>query len=377
MKNAIRQAAMFCCLALLTAPVGPAWAEGVVDDLGESPQRPTVQDRSAIDIERSARSVPKRLLEKRRNSLFQGLPLIPEAFAQTERVDRSDVPPSHDVSPSHVFQATLDLISEIHLLRDAMGVADFPGEAEAQEDRAPVHAYAKSLEVMKKVSRFQRKLGIRPGRVGQIPVKNIVPKDVLSSVQATIGQLRRVKKQLVIGDKIQPAPFEGAKTPSMVYKNLGDASLMLDGLVGRPITPNDVFGNVLEVLGEMELIATKLKVALGLDPPRVEGRKRPKDVAQQVLRATYKVINLQTRLGMDASGVPTITLVRITPAEVYEVTNILLAEMVRIKTHLNVRLPRSPRADPRNKTPTDVFARVLLVIDNLDLLAKAAAANPG
>lgn len=288
------------------------------------------------------------------------------AFAQSLPTGRSDV------SPSHVYQATLDMISEIEILREAMGVADYPGEAEPQEDRAPVHVYAKSLEVMKKVARFQRRLGMPPGRVGQIPVKQIIPKDVLGSVTAITEQLRRVKRQLVIGDKIQPASFEGAKTPSMVYKNLGDASFLIDGLVGRPLTPNDVFANVVEIQDEMELIAAKLKVALALEPPIVEGRKRPKDVAQQVLRATYKVINLQTRLGMDASGVPNLTLVRVTPAEVYEATNILLAEFVRIKTHLNVTLPRSPRPEPRNKKPNDVFAQVLLMIGNLDRLAKAA-----
>ena len=278
-----------------------------------------------------------------------------------------------DITPSHVFQATLDLISEIEILREAMGVADYPSEAEPQEDRAPIHVYAKSLEVMKKVSRVQKRLGMNPATVGQIPVKNIVPNDVLASVKAIIEQLYRVKKQLVVGQKIQSAPFVGGKTPSLVYKNLGDASFLLDGLVGRPLTPNDVYGNVVSIHDEMELIAAKLKVALKLRPPVVEGRKRPKDVAQQVLRATFKVINLQTRLGMDASGVPNLTLVRVTPAEVFEATTVLLAEMVRIKTHLNIKLPRTIRSDPRNKRPTDVFGQVLLLIENLDVLANAAA----
>ena len=90
------------------------------------------------------------------------------------------------------------------------------------------------------------------------------------------------------------------------------------------------------------------------------------------MRATFKTINLQTRLGMDASGVPQITLVRVSPAEVYEATNILLAEMVRIKAHLDIQLPRAEQAPSRNKKPKDVFAQVLLLIRNLDTLARAA-----
>ena len=276
------------------------------------------------------------------------------------------------ITPSHVYQATQNLIAEIHVLRDAMGIVDYPPEAEPQDDRAPVHVYAKTLEVMKKISRAQRRLGMDPGKVGQIPVKEIVPGDVLASVETLVWEVRRTKAQLVIEDEIAPTPFEGGKTPSTVYKALGDASFLLDGLVGRPIAPTDVFSNVIQIQEEMELIAAKLKVALELNPPVVEGRKRPQDVAQQVLRATYKTINLETRLGMDASGVPNLTLVRVTPAEVYEATNVLLAEMVRIKTHLGINLPREATVDARNKNPTHVFAQVLLVIRNLDILAKAA-----
>ena len=277
-----------------------------------------------------------------------------------------------DVTPSHVYQVTSDLISEIEILREAMGVTVYPVEAELQEDRAPVHVYSKTLEVMEKISAAQRRLGIDPVKVGQIPVKSIIPGDVYRSVQTSLAEVRRIKEQLVIEDQIRRAPLEGGKTPTYVYKHLGDASYLLDGLVGHPVDPNDVYNHIVFLHDEMELIAAKLKVALELDPPVIDQRKRMKEVAQQVLRATFKIINLQTRLGMDASGVPQITLVRVSPAEVYEATNILLAEMVRIKAHLDIPLPRQEHALSRNKRPRDVFSQVLLLIRNLDILAKAA-----
>ena len=291
---------------------------------------------------------------------------------QTQGRQRPREEDGKEVTLSHVYQATLDLIAEIEILRQATGVADNPGEADLREDRAPIHAYSKSLEVMEKTARIQRRLGMIPVEVGQIPVKNITPQDVYRNVQAIIEELHRVKRQLVIKDEIQPAPFAGGKTPSLLYKNLGDASLLLDGLVGRPTTSNDVYVHVLQVHDEMELIAAKLGVVLESDPPIVEGRKEPKEVAQQILRATYKVINLQSRLGMDASGVPNSTLVQVTPAEVFDSTNILLAEMVRVRVHLNIRLPRAERRESRNKQSKDAFAQVLLVIKNLDALTKAA-----
>ena len=287
----------------------------------------------------------------------------------------SALPPAasaQDATPSHIYQATSDLISEIEILRDAMGVTVYPVEAEPAEDRSPIHIYAKSLEVLEKVSAAQKRMGMAPAPIGQIPVKEIAPKDVLLSVQNSIAEVRRMKDQLVIEDAVTPAPLEGGKTPSAVYEHLGDASFLMDGLVGHPTDPNDVHTHMVYLHDEMELVAAKLKVALELEPPAVDGRKRMKEVAQQVLRATFKIINLQTRLGIDASGVPQMTLVRVSPAQVFEATNILLAEMVRIKAHLGIDLPRVEHAPSRNKKPRDVFAQVLLFIRNLDALAKAA-----
>ena len=324
--------AMLCCVGLLGASSLP------IDS--------SVDDRGGIV---SAVVKPLRMLQS-------------EAMAQE----------TSNISPSHVYQATSDLISEIEILRDAMGVSVYPVEAEAQEDRAPIHVYAKSLEVLEKISAAQRRLGMTPAPIGQIPVKEIGAKDVYKSVQNSIAEVRRVKDQLVIEDAIVPAPFAGGKTPSLVYQHMGDASFLLDGLVGHPTDPNDVHTHLVYLHDEMELIAAKLKVALDLEPPAVNGRKRMKEVAQQVLRATFKVINLQTRLGMDASGVPQLTLVRVSPAEVFEATNILLAEMVRIKAHLGIDLPRVEHAPSRNKKPRDVFAQALLLIRNLDTLTKAA-----
>ena len=278
-------------------------------------------------------------------------------------------------TPSHVFRAVQDLIAEIRILRDELGVYDYPPMAELQEDRMPVHVYAKSLELLAKVTRIQRRFGVPAGQVGQIPFKEVVPGDVLGNVEYITDELRKVKAQMVIERAIEPSPLVGGKTPSVVYKSLADASFMLDGLRGRPLAPDDVFQNASYILDEMELIAARMRVPLNLDFPAIEESKTPTDVAQQVLRATYKVINLQSRLGMDASGVPTLTLVRVTPSEVYDATNMLLAEMARIKFHLDINVPRDPSPEPKGKQPRDVFQLVLVIIQNLDAMIAQAAVS--
>ena len=333
MKIRPNQAAILCCLGLFAAssvPVG-APADGQAGIL-------------------SAVLEPLRMIQR-------------EAAAQNQ------------TSPSHVYQLVSDLQSEIEILREAMGVTDYPLEAEPVEDRSPIHVYAKTLELRRKISAAQKRLGMAPAKVGLIPVKTIRPKDVHGSVQAAVAEIRRTKEQLVIEDQIEPTPFEGGKTPSLVYQHVADASFMLDGLVGHPTDISDVYRNLISLQGELELVATKLKVALELDPPESKQRRRLKDVGQQILRATFKLIKLQTRLGMDSSGVPEVSLVRVTPAEINSAVNNMQAELVRIKVHLGITLPRDElRRVAQNKRPRDVFAVALQIIRNLGHLAKGVDA---
>ena len=332
MKIRVRQVAMFCCVGLLGAssvplPIPANDGGGVL----------------------SAVIKPLRFIHR-------------EAAAQDS-----------EISPSHVYQAVSDLQSEIEIVREAMGITDYPLEAEPAEDRSPIHALARVLELRRKVAAAQKRLGMAPSKESEIPLKEIRSKDVYGGVQQAMADVRRIKEQLVIEEEIEPAPFEGGKTPSHVYQHVGDASFMMDGLVGRAIDVSDVYQNLANLFVDMELVATKLKVALDLDLPEVKEQKRLKDVGQQVMRGTFKLINLQTRLGIDASGVPEVILVRVTPPNLYEVINIMHAEMVRIKTHLSINLAHDHSEEAaRNKKPKDLFALAVLVVRDLDRLAKAA-----
>ena len=276
------------------------------------------------------------------------------------------------ITPSHVYRATADLVSEIALLREAMNVDDDPGRVRLREQPLPIHIHAKSLEVLEKTARFQRRLGMIPAEVGHMPVGPVSQGDLHRGVQAIVEELRRVKRQMVVRREIEPAPFAGGKTSSLVYRNLAHASLLLDGLVGRPTTPNDLYRHMLRVHDEMLLVAAGLGVSLDLEPPAVKGGKETVAVAQQVVRAANKVVDLQDRLGMDASRPPRFALEYVAPADVFDATNFLLAELSRIKAHLDVQLPGKEPHDARDKTTADVFARVLLVVRNLDIMRKAA-----
>ena len=360
---------MLLCLGLSVIPAGAT-------DAAQTGAATTTESAAAEEVETEPARVEQadaaHAEEIGKRSIFSRM--IDWIRGETSEVapEREPATAEKDIALSHVYQATLDMIAEIEILRKATGVADVPRQMALRNDQAPIYAYSKSLEVMEKTARVQRRLGMIPVEIGNIPVNRITPEDLYRRVQSIIEELRRIKRQLVVKDRIQPASLAGGKTPSLVYKNLGDASYLLDGLVGRLPTPNDVHRHVLHIQGEMKPIAARLKAALDSDPPSVEGDKEPKQVAQQILRATYKAINLQSRLGMDASSVPNLALVDVTPSEALDATSLLRAEIARIKVHLNVQSPPADRPDSRHMQSADVFGQVLLIIRNLEIMTRAA-----
>lgn len=295
-------------------------------------------------------------------------PTVPGQAARP--VERAE--PAEDASPGHVFRATEDLIAEIQVLRTELAVSHFPPRAELIEGRAPVHVYVKSLEVLGKVIQLQLRMGLPPARRGFLPVKTIETADVLDHVEYILREVRSIKTQVVIDSPIESAPLRSGRTSSMNYRNLADASLMLDGLIGKTLTPADVYRNALFILDELELIAAMFGVSISFTLSPIEQEITPADVAAQILRATYKAINLQTRLQMESSQVPTMTLVRVSSSENYDAANLLLAEIARIKVHLGVTLTRADRPNlPRDQQSEDVFALVALIAGNIDTIAAA------
>ena len=277
-----------------------------------------------------------------------------------------------EVTHSDVYRATVDLIGELDILRDVQGIADErPAEPSLQSDQHAIHAFVKSLVVMDKTARVQRRLGMIPVEVRSVQVGPTAPHHVLRSVDAVLEELRRIKRQLVVTKEIEPALLAGGKTPSLVYQRLSHASLLLDALVGRPPSSNEFYMYVSQLHDQMKPLGAKLGAVLEREPPAVEGVRAPVECGQQVLRAIYKAVNLQSRLGMDASSVPDLTLEQASASDIFGAANILLAEIVRIKIHLRIDTPSAERLQASNKHWRDVFAQLLLVVANLDHLIRA------
>ena len=277
------------------------------------------------------------------------------------------------VTLSHVYQKTAILIGEIEILRTAMGVEDAASAAERRFGQTVFHAYVKSLEVLGKIRGFQRRVGMEPTNHGEVRMRNIGVQDLDGSIVAAIEELRRAKRQLVVEQPAAVPAFAGGKTSSLVSANLERASALMDGLVGRTATLKDIGAVIVRVKDELRLVAPALGTRFTVGLPVVQGEKTATEVGQQVLRATAKVIELQSRLGMIPSTAPGMVLTEAELTHILNGSTVLLTEVLRVKEYLDIASSTGERQVPWDEDTTGLFTQLLLILRNLDRMLRLAA----
>ena len=275
--------------------------------------------------------------------------------------------------PAHAYRAARDLAAELHILREALGAGDPPPGAPLLADRAPVHAYVKTLEIWAKVNEVQRRRDLPAGGSTPIPSREVDAADILLNLEHILREVGTIKTGLGIERAIVPAPLEPAVTHSALHKALADASLALDGLHGGAPAPGELYRHVAAALGEAAPIGEALGVAPGASPAPADGPKRPLDVAQQLLRAASKALDVQARLHMDASRAPALRLEGAAAVQqCHDLAGLVRAELARIGWHLGIDAPvPAPPEPPAGATWDDVFALARALVARLDRLAAA------
>ena len=296
----------------------------------------------------------------------------PAHLPELAAAEAASAPAAAPATLGDVHAAVRDAIAEIALLRTATGVGAAPAPREgaaAREDVTPAHVHARALEVLGKTARSARRLGMVAAHTSRPPVTGFAPGDLHRAARAIVGELRRIKRQLVVEAAIEPADADAGATPPSLDAELAHASALLDALVGRPPSLNDVMGCVARIHDELRAVAAGLGASLPSDAPApATAQRAPAEVAQQLLRAAYKAIALQTALGMEASGVPAVALEGATPGDALEAATALLGEVLRIRAHLGAG-PAPPAA---RSGEGDAYAGARLAVAQLDAMMRAA-----
>ncbi len=277
------------------------------------------------------------------------------------------------MTPSHVFQETERLLLDIKLLRNAQNITGDVRDPGVQTNKTPLHVFAKALQVKEKIARTQQKFDIEPGEVPIMPTKKIVPADVFRLVRSLRAEVDRIMSKTGIVTSSEEPEFVTGKTPSQVYENLWRCSFLLDDLAGS-IKPSYVYRNTELILSEINQIARSIGATLDTEIPRLQENIKPKDVNLEAFKNLYRITQIERKIGISRVKIPQFPATTISPADVFETTYSLLAELARIKIEMNIVTTPPATSLIDDKSPAEVLVQMQLIGTKLIMLANAIVA---
>ncbi|MDD9942327.1 MAG: hypothetical protein OXU20_14870, partial [Myxococcales bacterium] len=298
--------------------------------------------------------------------------LLAAVLSASESVARAQW--NTEITPSQVFQQTRRIISKIRRLRVAQGATDIPRDPAVQAHKYPIHVYAKCLEVLEKVTRFEADLGLSPGALGQIPIARVRPAEVFNCTQDVLHELDRISGAVGLAPSDERFPLLPGKAPADVYRNMWRASFLLDGVVGQ-VSPSYVYRNTQYILSELDLIAATLGVHLAGRAPEPQPDRMPVDVNLQGFMVLYVLASIERALGIAPLVVGDFPPGSIQPSDVYDTTGTIMAELVRIKAKLGITAQRATLAVLESTDPPHVHAQMVLIRNRVETLRASLQAT--
>jgi len=274
---------------------------------------------------------------------------------------------ANDKTPSHVYQMAQSIENSIMAIRDAKSITTAIKSPTVQSNKLPVHVYAKAIEVNQKIIRMQSKFGLETAPEAAIPIRKITPTDVYQVVSKVFEEVQKVTS--LVSAQATMADFSPNKTPSNVYEKLMQVSYALDTVVGA-INPNLVYRNAQMIHADIQLIAGQMGVALPAEMPAVIVGSKPYEVNIEAFKNLYRIAKLERKIGLKSVRVSEFPIGDVTPGEVYDTTNNLLAEITRIKAKMGILQEAKTFPVPQNKKPQEVRQLMALIGIQINALIK-------
>ena len=109
----------------------------------------------------------------------------------------------------------------------------------------------------------------------------------------------------------------------------------------------------MRVLDDLNLILARLNVYERIGPPNKDTRAQPQDVYQIALQLMDEIHRLQMMASVEPVDFRLFKVGTVTPADVFDLTQMLLAEIQPIKAHLRIPRVTIPSQTYTGKTPGD------------------------
>ncbi|MCU7836765.1 MAG: hypothetical protein KZQ83_16140 [gamma proteobacterium symbiont of Taylorina sp.] len=257
---------------------------------------------------------------------------------------------------SDVYAQVMQIEKELFIIRNFFGISQ---KAEFREIRKaqlkPRHVWQKTYEIIVKIN-ILRRINSLPiiEPVNMEPVLNMDPILVYEQTQRILTELRIVRFRLGIEGEISSLEKFSNKQPMDVYNKLKEVSALLDVINGSEFTPSYVFGEAMRIYEDVNTILSKLLIRDLTIPPEKLLKVTPGDTQLTALFLLGKLSELEQGIGIEGVDASVFFQDEPNPADVFELTQVILAELQVIKATLGIRHVITQAAQYyTQKTPAD------------------------
>ena len=272
-----------------------------------------------------------------------------------------------DKTPDDVYHNAMILKAKVKFIQQQNGIEKPWPVLPVQQGKEPHHVLEKALEILAKINRYRLNKNMGEISTSHYPGRYITPNEVYAMVVRLVDEVELLlsppysarlqpTSSSQLGKQEQHIPN---KTPSDVYQVLWEISRALDPASGvRGFNPSDVYALSQHVVELVTFLRRSQNLPMNIPkPPLTEGR-HPNHALAAVYRLQKKISQAERGLWMKPIEVPEVPRRVITPSEVYDALETVLAELQHIKFRLGLeRNFETPPVVP-GKTPDDVIQNV-------------------
>jgi len=256
-------------------------------------------------------------------------------------------------TPSDVYSESLVLKQMLESLRLENGVKEPLKEIEPQRDKLPRHVLQKSIEVLRKVDKYREIHNMGAITVPPVPSRDITPQDVYENVERLKEEVCYLLKKKTDRKTFQYKQFYN-KTPSDVYRELWIISLGFDTLLGQGFTPTDVYAQTEQIVEIIQFLRQSQREKKQLTLPSLKSNQHPNHALYKSVELIAKIAKAEKKLWMSSVPIPKVKQKVISPTEVYDSLQTVIAELNRISRRLGLERDFALKVAKGKKTPADV-----------------------
>jgi len=259
-------------------------------------------------------------------------------------------------TPDHVYQVVDNVKAELAEMHKA-NLSD-PHQVKVNlTERQPRHVLQKAREVYGDVQKLRNVNGLDGKPLPTFPVRKVTPADVRELADKILADVQDVRKKTKTPAPA-PAALPSGKTPTDVYGNLVQVKASIGELGVPVIVPNDVYQVALTIISDIEKVRAAKGVTTAVAEPADSKGKTPKDVYAVAYKLLGKIKALTEKKGYGIPGgviMPNKVSGRITPADVIDLLNNILAEVGAVKVAVGSSAKTEFAGPQSGKTPSDVY----------------------